>query len=152
MGTPRWQRVKGPLGALELSLHRLGWTATGPFEWNDDLGISRSLLERFPVLWDIQLKLAVHRMHERELATRLVDTDGTVFGRACTDVIANVLAMKSVTAAEKEALAGASCNSIWTRVDAQAAGYVVDDSTCPLCGSNPDRYMAEFGCAIILVS
>jgi len=101
-GKPRWLRVKGPVDALELSMHRLGWTASGPFLWTDDLGVQRSVLEHAPVLWDIFLKQSIHRMHERELASRLVDVDGTSFGRACTDVITHVLALKAVSGCEKE--------------------------------------------------
>jgi len=137
-GKARWQRVKGPVDALELSMHRLGWTASGPFLWTDDLGIQRSLLEHSPVMWNIYLKQAIHRMHERELATRLVDVDGSSFGRVCTDVLTHVLALKAVPSIEKEALASAGCNSLWTLVDAQAAGYLVDSTYCPLCGCHPD--------------
>ena len=138
VGKARWQRVKGPVDALELSMHRLAWTASGPFSWTDDLGIQRQVLEHSPVLWKIYLKEAIHRMHERELATRLVDVDGSSFGRACTDVLKSTLALKAVPAVEKEALASAGCNSIWTLVDAQAAGYLVDSTSCPLCGCHPD--------------
>jgi exonuclease III len=137
-GKSRWQRVKGPVDALELSMHRIGWTMQGPFVWKDDLGVSRSLLEHSPALWNILLKDAVHRYHERELATRLVDIDGGTFARACTDVVTHVLAKKAVSENGKEALAGACCNSIWTLVDADAAGYVVDNVLCPLCGKHPD--------------
>ena len=69
-GKRKWGTVKGPVDALELSLHRLGWTAESASVWIDDLGTRREVLEYSPQMWNFLLRDAVQRLHEREVAER----------------------------------------------------------------------------------
>jgi len=45
-----WQEVRGPFGAIWLSLARLRWTWCSPFVFVDDLGFERKVLEQSPKL------------------------------------------------------------------------------------------------------
>ncbi len=64
----RWDRVRGPAGALMLSLDRIGWHLSDPFTVVDDLGVSRKIIEHSPALWADLTRQAVTRGHERRVA------------------------------------------------------------------------------------
>ena len=79
LGTPlKWSKVRGPLGAMRLVLHRLGCHAFEPFTWIDDLGVERSFFEHTPSATNEFLRAAVQRSHER--AVRGKFTDETLSG------------------------------------------------------------------------
>ena len=74
-----WRQVRGPLGALLLTLERLSWTAQGPFTWQDDRGSAVDLTSMSPALVRTKVRGTHYRLLERRLARRLaaLDDDGT---------------------------------------------------------------------------
>eukprot|EP00959_Pyramimonas_sp_CCMP1952_P134792 2820723-Pyramimonas_sp.AAC.1 len=45
---PSWSRVRGPLGALWLSLHRIGWRLTSATTFESDIGTVLDLNQMAP--------------------------------------------------------------------------------------------------------
>ena len=110
-GKRKWGSVSGPMDTITLSLDRLGWHANSPRVWTDDLGIVRSIPDISPKMWDILLKDAVHRMHERELAI-IVSNSSNSMARVCVDVVTKSLASSKLKDDEKDKLATATCNGL----------------------------------------
>ncbi len=136
----KWAVCRGPLGAKVLSLHRIGWRASGPFTWVDDNGCSLSLTQNSPALIKILLKKATQRAAQRRMAKTWADEGDAVFRnkRLCTDVVcAELKSTRHLTPLERGALASTVADAVWTRSRAHRAGYDVP-STCPLCGAFED--------------
>ena len=142
-GTRKWSSVRGPMDALTLSLDRIGWVSNTFEEWTDDLGISRNILDISPKLWDELLKDAVQRLHERKLAHTVSAGTGVCMSRVCADVVARCLASNKLTDPQKDKLAAATCNGVWTLRKAEAAGYNVNNTKCQLCGMHDDTIHAR---------
>ncbi len=79
-GKRRWDRVRGPIGAVHLSLHRLGWKMDEPFVVVDDLGVSRNIVQFSPALWSRSLERRV----AKQWAARQPSFEGR---RICLDHI-----------------------------------------------------------------
>ena len=95
-GRRAWGKVKGHIDALELSLHRLGWTAEGAFVWVDDLGTRREVLDYYPCMWKIFLRDAVQRWHEMDVAEKIGSVNGACCNRVCYDVPRHVMNLSAV--------------------------------------------------------
>ena len=91
-----------------------------------------------PALWNVILKDAVQRSHERELASRIGKVDGGGTGRVCLDVPRRVITFEATPEEGKRAIDNGVCNAVWTMADANAAGYNVPNDLCGLCGQHPD--------------
>ena len=59
------------MGALLLTLDRLGWQALGPFSWADGVGYSVTVTSMSPALSKSKVKAALYRVMERSHARRL---------------------------------------------------------------------------------
>lgn len=87
-----WHTLKGPLGAMWLSLKRLGWEALDPFNLVDDTGMKILLTANCPRMVSCWLWDSIQRMHERALGVKLQTLAGD------GDVRAWVGAVQSATA------------------------------------------------------
>ena len=65
-GKANWGNVRGPVGAMQLCLRRIGWRVEKGFEMRDDLGTNRIIAQRSPKQWEMLLKEATLRNLERE--------------------------------------------------------------------------------------
>ena len=136
-GTRRWSQVRGPLGAMFLSLDRIGWYTCDGRTFLDDLGITRDIMSFTPAAWKGFLKASVQRMHERDLGlkTGYPELRGR---RACVDVVRRVARSSKTPKEGARLLTTNACNGIWTKTRAKAAGYELEDSLCELCGLHED--------------
>jgi hypothetical protein len=119
---------------MVLSLDRLNWYSPDGIQLIDDLGVSRTIDKFSPALWEILLREAVQRGHERELGTKtgFASLKGK---RARVDLVLKI-ARSSRTAKEGARLLVANaCNAVWTRSRVTLAGYVVEDIMCELSGA-----------------
>ena len=88
-GKRRWTQVRGPIGALALSLDRLGWHTNDGLHFTDDKGETRAIDSFSPACWAILLKQSGQRSHEWDLGTRTgyPDLRGK---RVCIDIVKRV--------------------------------------------------------------
>ena len=80
---PTWAIARGPMGAVWLSLLRVGWDMHSAHVIRSDLNEYYSLLELSP--WDIRqlLVMGIQRWQMRRIAAHLPEHDGEVlWGRA----------------------------------------------------------------------
>ena len=63
-GTRKWGDPRGPIEAMELSLHRLGWYSDDGLTLVDDLGITRKITSMTPALWKTIIVASMQRYHE----------------------------------------------------------------------------------------
>ena len=68
------------------------------------------------------MKDAVHRGFERELAQSIGTINGATADRVCADVVKSTLNSSKLTEVQKDMLAAAACNGVWTKTSAAAAG------------------------------
>ena len=132
-----WKKSQGPIGRMLLSLQRIGWEATSPFDWKDDLGNGLSLLFNTPSMMGHLLQKGVQRFHEKQLAEKLGWSSGA---RVCVDPIRRITQKSTkgigLDARGKYLVKSLFCNGCWTEDRAQASGYLTD-GLCPLC-QQPD--------------
>ncbi len=144
-----WGKVQGPLGAAALTLARLGWRFTAPFEITDGRGTSTTLTKTSPALVRDLMRGAVRRMFERRVAARFQREDPAFTGRrACLDVaIAAAKPGRRVTPAQAGAFKAAACGALMTMQRAMKLGYAVD-GLCPLCRAARDTiYHRVYACS-----
>ncbi len=159
-GKNRWDQVCGPIGAMWLSIRRLGWHMLDPFTFVDDRGYMIQLTLYSPALDSAMLHDAVCRQMERSIASRIINTNArgssdvhrpqrsskfcTAVGpsgdepiptrRICMDHIRDQLANDKWWDAERRAAYRAVlCNAVMTYSRAVEGGYLVEDR-CPMCG------------------
>ncbi len=136
----RWAASRGPIGAMILSLHRVGWRVRDPFNWEDDRGCKVSLITNSPALLKVLLQEATQREAQRKVARTWTEEGDPSFGetRVCTDVVAAELnSCRHLTRLERGALASTVADAVWTRTRAHRAGYKTSVA-CPLCGEGSD--------------
>ena len=127
-----WEHVAGPVGALLLSVARLGWTMTSPFVFGDDLGEEHKLTQDSPGLVQQIAKQAWRRKLEREVAFGM----GLPFGHRVSVEHARGPAHSgttSLSSLEQGTLRSWLCSAVWTRTRAAKYGYIVEDTRCPRC-------------------
>ncbi len=144
-----WGRVKGPIGAAALSLERIGWSFTGPFEIADERGATFALTATSPALLRDILKQAVRRADERTLAAQWAKRDPQYRGRrACLD-LAIKYSRPGASCSPKQcgAFKSVVCGALMTADRAQRLGYDVDGQ-CPLCKAARDTPRHRvYGCS-----
>ncbi len=134
-----WGRTRGPIGAVLLTLHRIGWSMSGPFTLVDDWGEEVILTKVTPSLLASMLREATARSLERYVGRKMALDDVTFDGRrACTEHIRKQLASdRKLTPQGKGAYMSVLCGAVMTYHKAAQGGYLVEDR-CPLCGQKGD--------------
>ncbi len=139
-GTKRvWNAAKGPISAMHLSLHRIGWKMHAPFEVVNDLGDTLILTKVAPKLLEHLLKEAVDRTLQREVGLALAADDHEFVGRraAAVHVAAQLKTDKRLSPLDRAAYMSVACGALMTQDRAQRAGYIVPN-ICSKCGHGPD--------------
>ncbi len=148
----RWDRVQGPLGALFLSLDRIGWSMSDSLIVKDDLGVERKVLEHSPAMWAELVRGAVVRGFERRAAAVWARKDKEFDGRRiCLDPIRNLLAAVPSRRRKRwvdpfgSGVARAMvCGAIWTNARANNINNTIS-AMCSQCkwggGYNPPPSM-----------
>lgn len=136
-GSRRWNRSRGPISAMALSLKRISWHTEDGETLTDDKGVSRKAQDHSPGMWAKFLKESVQRLHERELSAKIgaANLEGR---RGCMDVVRRNYRSSKLTGEQKNLVAVASTNALWTKKRAERCGYVVEDLSCGLCGLEVD--------------
>ncbi len=134
-----WNKVRGPVGAMLLALHRVGWSMPDPYNFVDDRGETIPLTKVTPALLAVLLKDATFRALERQIGARLAADDEEYSGRRiCVDHVRSQMASdRSLTREGKAAYMSAVCGALMTHSRAVALGYLVED-LCPKCGCKGD--------------
>ena len=133
-----WSACRGPLGAMILTLDRIGWIAVDAFTWQNDWGEVIPLTTFSPALLKTMMCEAVQRQAQRCIASTWKANGHSFEGdRVCTDVVCSVLEGKGLTPLEKGTLASVVADAVWTRDRAFHCGYNVQNC-CPLCGVQGD--------------
>ncbi len=134
-----WSAVKGPIGAMVLTLHRLGWRMSSPFmlinDWNEEVPLTKVS----PAMLADMLRDATRRAIEHYLGAKAAANDEEFVGRRlCLDQVkAQLQSDKKLSAAGRAAVRSVICNAVMTYSRAAATGYLVED-VCPLCGCAGD--------------
>ncbi len=138
-GRSAWAQVRGPIGALHLTLHRLQWSMKGPFTLQDESGEEILLTRTPPGLLGQMLKRAVVRTLELKVAAVHAVGDSRFSGRraAVDHVVAQLARDRTLSAADRAAYRSVACGALMTYSRAARNGYLVHD-TCPLCGQRGD--------------
>ncbi len=135
-GTRRcWDAVRGPIGAMWLSLHRIGWTMRGPFTMLNHDKDEVMLTTTSPAMLAKMLHQAVVRALQLQVGEKLAATDDAFRGRraAADHVAAQLRSDRRLTTKDKAAYMSVACGAVMTHSRAVACGYLVLDR-CPLCG------------------
>ncbi len=83
----RWGKTQGPMAAAALSLARVGWDFSGPFEITDERGATTVLTKTSPAMVRDLMRDATRRMLERRASVRLAKHETAFGGRsACADL------------------------------------------------------------------
>ncbi len=131
-GRGAWARVRGPVGALHLTLARIGWRATGPFTCCDAHDVEITLTRTPPALLAQLLKRAVIRDLECRVGAARAAHDPSYNGRraAVDHVVAQLSRDRGMTIADRAAYRSVACGAIMTFLWAARLGYLVQDK-CP---------------------
>ncbi len=137
-----WRRIRGPPGALMLTLARIGWGAVGPFSWVDDRGVTINITAQTPAAIGALLRDGHRRSLERRLGHKWAATDSRYKdGRSvCADLAEKYITGKcppNVTLQQRGAYRSCVANALMTNSRAKQGGYAVEDR-CPLCGCEGD--------------
>ncbi len=136
-----WAEVKGPVGAMELTLARIGWHMKSAFVLGDARGDEIALTTNSPALIRFLLTEATKDAAEKVLGARWARDDPKFEGRRiCPDVAIKVIRSAGngrLSAQQLGAYRAAVCGGICTRHRAAASGYLVDD-LCTHCGAEGD--------------
>ena len=146
-----WSQVRGPAGALWLTLRRMGWTWPEPWVFQDCNGVDINLGRLSPVMVKKHLtsavvadmeKAASRRLSQKEVADRPMDPpigDGSQVPAPSAAHLSfaparRVLRGTQLSALEKGSLKSAISGALWTRDRLALAGYAAAP-TCPLCST-----------------
>ncbi len=147
-GRRRWDRVRGPISAMYLTLDRIGWKMCGPFALTDHAGEEIILTRTSPALLGQMLRRAVLRTMETKVGLALAAKgDGAYSGRraAVDHVVAQLARDRTLSAADKAAYRSVACGAVMTYARAKQEGYMVEDA-CPLCGARGDTLRHRIWC------
>ena len=136
----RWRSVRGPVGATFLSLDRIKWTWSSPFQFFDDNNTEILLTTTSPALLKSMLCAAVCRANQRQAAAKLADSSHFTGTRASLEVARRVANSKGGRLSRKESssLRNAAVNAIWTKCRLKEAGYELETTLCDMCGQEND--------------
>ncbi len=134
-----WREVRGPVAAMLLTLHRIGWSMESPFTLKDDWGEDIVLTKVAPSMLAQMLHEATVRTLERYAGRRAALHDDEFNGRrVCIDHIRSQLATdRTLTHEGRAAFLSVMCGAIMTFNRAALGGYLVED-ICPKCGKRGD--------------
>ncbi len=137
-----WSAARGPIGALWLSLHRLGWSMNGHFTLVDHDQEDIMLTTISPALLAVMLQRAAMRALQLKVAEKMAVTDGNFAGRrvAADHVAAQLKRDRRPNAKDRACYMAVACGAVMTHSRAVAEGYLVDDR-CPLCGACGDTIL-----------
>ncbi len=146
-GRRAWAQVRGPIGAAQLTLQRVGWKFVGPFTIEDSNGEAVKLTETSPALLGQLLRRAVIQTMEASVGAKLAAHDPRFEGRrvAVDHVTAQLSRDRSLSAADKAAYRSVACGALMTYSRAARSGYLVRD-VCPLCGMVGDTIRHRVWC------
>ncbi|CAK0844078.1 unnamed protein product [Prorocentrum cordatum] len=128
-----WRQVRGPIGAMFLSLKRIGWSMPSYAQMTNDLGVTFSLATSSPRLIKNLLREAVIRQLCRLSGEKL-----GVGARLCYDSVIRDLSSSKYTPFEKGSIRANVCGACWTKERATQCGYQLQDTSCALCGGPSD--------------
>ena len=135
---PTWALARGPLGAVWLSLLRIGWDMRSAHIIQDDMGETYYLLEFAP--WDVRQLLiwGIQRWQMRRIASHLPEHDGEILWARgmrqsfrCKGGVWDGMELGALTCL----WAGAS----WPRLRKFQQG-LAESSTCLACHSEEDTH------------
>ncbi len=134
-----WDAVRGPIGAMILTLHRLGWRMEDPLSLIDDWGEEIVLTKVAPALLADMLKDATFRAMEHYIGGQAANMDEEFAGRrVCIDQVkAQLKTDRKIAPAGRAAYMSVACNAVMTYSRAEAGSYLVENR-CPLCGMRGD--------------
>ncbi len=134
-----WAAARGPITAMHLSLHRVGWRMEAPFEMVSDLGDTITLTKVAPKLLEQLLHDAVIRTLQREVGASIAAEDPTFEGRraAAEHITAQLKSDRAMSPLDRAAYMSVACGALMTMDRAQKAGYLVRN-VCTKCGRGPD--------------
>ncbi len=137
-----WDAVRGPIGAMHLSLHRVGWAMCGPFTLVNKDGHHVMLTTTTPALLAIMLKQDVTRTLQEQVGEQVACRDERFCGRraAAEHIAAQLRSDRKLDARDRACFMAVACNAVMTYSRAAAAGYLVED-ICPLCGARGDTVL-----------
>ncbi len=135
----KWGGTRGPISSAILELHRAGWKALHPFEWENDQGVRVVLTSTPPALLRTMLKESIRRQAERAMGDKWAATHPSFTGRRlCMDAAIDALhRSRSLNPQQKGAFRATLLGGVLTKSKAAERGYDVDD-LCDLCGERGD--------------
>ncbi len=138
-GRRYWQRTRGPISSMMLSLHRIGWGMASPFVMRDHRDQDILLTKVSPALLMSMLRSAVLAAMERAEGRSMAKHDPNFIDRrlAVEHVTHQLRTDRKLTSADVAAYKAAACGAIMTFNRAAELGYAVED-VCPLCGMAGD--------------
>ena len=124
---------RGPIAATQLALKRLRWTASGPLEWTDALGVAVPLGDQ------AQLRELVHRDFRadewRKVSTRRADFEGAAAG--IDEEVSGQLVRRMLRRGRDKLAGGLLCvlsGGTWPLTRRFRAGFAASPE-CPRCGA-----------------
>ena len=129
----KWAGVKGPIGAMWLSIKRLGWVWKGPFELVTDEGVVLSMVRNSPAGIGQEVKAAHFRAH---LAAVVVRAGLPREKGICLNPIWDALRKKDIGVNVMNLIKVVCCGGVWTNSRLREAGY--DVSGLCECGKGAD--------------
>ena len=140
-GKPNWGNVRGPIGALHLSLRRINWRIEEGFRIRDDLDTVRTIAEHSPKQWQTLLHEATLRNLEREIGRRWAKKDPSFDGRrVAVEHISQWLTTsrgRGGGAKNRGAAKACVCGAVWTNSRLNSVDCRVP-KLCKLCGEAED--------------
>ena len=124
-----WGAVRGPLGAAELSMQRIGWTWTSPLTWTDHEGIERTFTQSSPAMVQSIARKAYLVKKETEAARQR----GLEEGSLDFSVARKLLLGSKLPVLEQGCLRSFLARSVWTRARLANVG-LCQTSACKHCG------------------
>ncbi len=136
-----WGAARGPISAVHLTLHRIGWTMDSAFNVTTDRGDAICLTKTSPKLLQVLLHDAVTRKLQREVGVSIAanDDDFTDRRAAADHIAAQLRSDKRLSGRDRAAYMSVACNAVMTRDRASRCGYLISN-LCAKCGKAPDTH------------
>ena len=129
-----WRQVRGPIGAAYLSLKRIGWTFSTPFQITDSTGRTFSLTDTAPALLAHFLRESWNHINLVG-ASRALHLDPDL--QIDFEVPRRLLQDRSIPARSRQLILRYLCHAIWTRERLYHVGFDVPHG-CERCGHHRD--------------
>ncbi len=134
-----WGEIKGPCGAVALTLARLGWEFVSPSIIRDGNGVEHTLTSTSPCFVRDLMRDATRDSLEKKVGASFSRRDPSFNGRrACLDLAISALRLsRSISRHQSAAFRVVACGAIWTATQAKERGYLTD-GLCDKCRAAPD--------------